>query len=102
MSSTIAGDMVHSDRLIGDVVGVIIEKVLMEISVTAHNKMAEILGDYNMTFSDCYKKPDVLNYALKEIFDTEYLSTVEKIRNELMGLDEDHRINEFIELVSKE
>ena len=60
--------MVNTDRLIGDVVGVIIEKVLMAISVTTHNRMAEILGDYNMTFSDCYKKPDVLNFALKEIF----------------------------------
>lgn len=102
ISRTMTRDMINSDRLIGDVVGVIIEKVLMEISVTAHNKMAEILGNYNMTFSDCYKKPDVLNYALKEIFGNEYLSAVEKIRNELMGLDEDHRINEFIELVSEE
>ncbi len=93
--------MVNTDRLIGDVVGVIIEKVLMEISVTAHNRMAEILGDYNMTFSDCYKKPDVLNFALKEIFGNDYLSIVEKIKNELMGFDDDRRINDFIELVSE-
>ena len=93
--------MVNSDKLIGDVVGVIIEKVLMEIGVTTHNKMAEILGDYNMTFSDCYRKPDVLNFALKEIFGNVYLSTVEKIRNELMGLDDDKKIKAFIELISE-
>ena len=93
--------MASSERLIADVVGVVIEKILMEISVTDHNKMVEILGNYNMTFSDCYKKPDVLNYALKEIFGNGYLSAVQKIRNELMGVDEDHRIDVFIALVSE-
>lgn len=62
--------------------------------------MAEILGDYNMTFSDCYRKPDVLNFALKEIFGNAYLSTVKKIKNELMGLDDDKKIKAFIALVS--
>jgi hypothetical protein len=93
--------MVSNDKLIGDVVGVIVEKILMESGVTTHNKMTEILGDYNMTFSDCYLKPDVLNFALKEIFGSGYLSIVEKIKNELMGLDDDKKINEFIELVSE-
>ncbi|MDH2907969.1 MAG: hypothetical protein PXX83_07750 [Candidatus Nitrosotalea sp.] len=90
-----------NDRLIGDVVGVIVEKVLMEIGVTTHNKMVEILGEYNMTFSDCYRKPDVLNFALKEIFGNAYLCPVEKIRNELMGLDTDDRIHQFVKLVSE-
>jgi len=92
--------MVHSDRLIGDVVGVVIEKVLMDIGVTAHHKMAEILGNYNMTFSDCYKKPTIINFALKQIFGNAYMNTVEKIRNELMGLDDDKKIKAFIALIS--
>jgi len=100
ISSTMTRDMVNSDRLIGDVVGVIIEKILMENSVISHSKMVEILGNYNMTFSDCYKKPNILNYALKNIFGNAYLSIAEKIRNELIiGLGEDHRINEFIEII---
>ena len=75
----------------------------MEISVVSHSKMVEILGNYNMTFSDCYKKPDVLNFALKQIFGNAYLSIVEKIRNELIiGLEEERKINQFIELVVKE
>lgn len=60
--------MSDSEKIIGDVVGVVIEKVLMEISVTTHSKVADILGAHNMTFSDCYRNPDVLNFALKEIF----------------------------------
>ena len=43
----------------------------------------------------------MLNFALKEIFGNDYLSIVEKIKNELMGLDDDRRINDFIELVSE-
>ena len=93
--------MVNSDNLIGDVVGVVIEKILMEIGVTTHTKMAEILGHHDMTFSDCYRKPDVLNSALKEIFGNAYLCTVEKIRHELMGLDDDEKIKMFVELISK-
>ena len=94
--------MVNSDRLIGDVVGVVIEKVLMEMGVTTHKKMAEILGNYNMTFSDCHKKPTIINFALKQIFGNAYLDTVEKIRNELVGLDDDRKIKAFITLISSE
>lgn len=93
--------MVNSDGLIGDVVGVVIEKVLMEIGVTTHQKMTELLGHHNMTFSGCYRQPDVLNSALKEIFGNAYLCPVEKIRNELMGLDDDKKIKAFIELISE-
>lgn len=72
----------------------------MEIGITTHNKMAEILGHCNMTFSECYLKPDVLNSALKEIFGSTYLYIVEKIRNELLGLDDDKKIKTFIEMIS--
>jgi hypothetical protein len=44
-----------------------------------------------MTFSDCYQYPDVLNFALKELFGDAYLVVVEKIKNELIGL-EDNKI----------
>ena len=54
-----------------------------------------------MTFSDCYRKPDVLNFALKEVFDGKYLAPVEKIKNELTGLEEDNKIDAFIELISE-
>jgi hypothetical protein len=52
----------------------------METNVTVHSKIVDILGHYGMTFSDCYKRPDVLNFALKEVFGNSYLSTIEKIR----------------------
>ena len=81
--------------------GSIIEKVLMEIGVTTHNKIAEMLADHNTTFSDCYQNPDVLNFALKELFGDTYLVTVEKIKNELTGLQEYKAVNAFMEAISE-
>ena len=101
ISRTMTNEMGDSEKLIGNAVGVIIEKVLMEFGVSNHSKIAEILGTYHMTFSDCYRKPDVLNFALKEVFDGKYLAPVEKIKNELTGLEEDHKIETFIELISE-
>ncbi len=92
--------MGDSDKLIANAVGVIIEKVLMEFGVSNHSKIAEILGAHHMTFSDCYKKPNVLNLALKEVFDGKYLDPVAKIKSELTGLEEDHKIEKFIDLIS--
>jgi hypothetical protein len=94
-------EMRNSEKLIGNAVGVIIEKVLMEFGVSNHSKIAEILGTHHMTFSDCYGKPAVLNSALKQVFDDEYLHPIRKIKNELTGLEEDHKIEKFIELISE-
>lgn len=93
--------MGDNEKLVANAVGVVIEKVLMEFGVSNHTKIAQILGDHNMTFSDCYRKPNVLNLALKHVFDGEYLHPVQKIKNELIGLEEDHKIESFIELISK-
>ncbi|MHB8601591.1 MAG: hypothetical protein ACYC6W_08305 [Nitrosotalea sp.] len=93
--------MGDNEKLIANAVGVIIEKVLMEFGVNSHSKIAEILGAHHMTFSDCYKKPDVLNFALKQVFDGQYLSPVKKIKNELIGLEEDSKIETFIKLISE-
>lgn len=93
--------MGDSEKLVANAVGVILEKVLMEFGVSNHTKIAQILGDHNMTFSDCYRKPNVLNLALKQVFDGEYLHHVQKIKTELMSLEEDHKIESFIELISK-
>jgi hypothetical protein len=93
--------MVDNEKLIANAVGVIIEKVLMEFGVSNHSKIADILGTHHMTFSDCYRKPDVLNFALKQVFDGKYLDPVMKIKSELTGLEGDHKIEKFIDLISQ-
>ncbi|HEX5457357.1 MAG TPA: hypothetical protein VFX64_03115 [Candidatus Nitrosotalea sp.] len=93
--------MGDTEKLIANAVGVIIEKVLMEFGVSNHSKIADILGAHHMTFSDCYKKPDVLNLALKQVFGGKYLDPVAKMKSELTGLEEDHKIEKFIDSISK-
>lgn len=89
-----------NEQLIGDVVASIVEKVLMNIGLETCNKVSQILTDHNLTFSDCYQNPDVLNFALKEMFGNAYMVIVEKIRIELSSLD-DNRLVVFVQKLSK-
>ena len=73
------------------VVSSIVEKVLMNMGVTIHAKVNETLANHNLTFSDCYQNPDVLNFALKELSSTIHLVVVEKIRTEFGKLEDDDR-----------
>ncbi|SMH70461.1 hypothetical protein [Candidatus Nitrosotalea okcheonensis] len=91
-----------SDEMLGDVVASIVEKILMNIGFDAHAKISNILEAHNLNFSDCYKNPDVLNFALKEVFDHDYISIVEKIRKEFGGIvDDDQRLVKFMQKLSE-
>ena len=90
------------EHINADVVASIVEKILMNIGMTAYTKVSEILTEYNITFTDCYRKPDILNFAIKEVFDNEYLSVVEKIRTEFGKLeDENHNLAKFLQKLSE-
>lgn len=94
--------MVDSEKLIGDVVSSIVEKVLMNIGITTYTKVGEILADHNLTFSDCYEKPEILNFALKELFGNSYLVIVDKIKIELGELEDDnHGLAMFVQKISE-
>jgi len=93
---------VDDEHINADVVASIVEKILMNIGMTAYAKVSEILTEYNITFTDCYRKPDILNFAIKEVFDNEYLSVVEKIRTEFGKLeDENHNLAKFLQKLSE-
>ncbi len=94
--------MDDKERLLGDVVASIVEKVLMKIGMKTHHGVSNILTAHSLTFSDCYQHPDILNFALKELFDNEYMTVVEKIKTELVGLaDDDHKLAKFIQKLSE-
>lgn len=88
--------MRESERLTSDVIAVIVEKVLMNMGVTSHSKVAQILADHSLTFSDCYRNPAVLNFALKEAFGASYMPVVDKIGRELEGFDERQNLAGFM------
>lgn len=57
----------------------------MKFGVINHTKISEILGNHH-TFSVAWKT-QVLNLALKQVFDDEYMHPVKEIKNELVGLE---------------
>lgn len=92
--------MVDAEKIMGDAIGSIVEKILMEMGLVTHDKIAEILVAHNLNFSGCYQNPDVLNYALKELYGQSYMVVVEKIKAELAGLEEEMGVNRFTEAIS--
>lgn len=90
--------MASSEELIADVVSSVIEKVLVKIGPATYATVSKILADYNLSFSGCYQNPDVFNFALKKLSDDAYLSVVEKIKGELVGLvDDDRHLAAFVQ-----
>jgi hypothetical protein len=91
-------ELSNNKKLMADVVSSIVEKVLMNIGVTTHAKVNETLANHNLTFSDCYQNPDILNFALKELPSAIHLVVVEKIRTEFGKLeDDDHDLAMFLQ-----
>ncbi|MGH2612788.1 MAG: hypothetical protein ACRDFB_07035 [Rhabdochlamydiaceae bacterium] len=90
------------EQLLKDVVASIVEKVLMNTGLAVYTKVSDILEAHHLKFSDCYQNPDVLNFALKELFDDAYLTVVEKIKTELTGLEDDNQnLAMFIQKLSE-
>ncbi|MGI0088299.1 MAG: hypothetical protein ACREBI_10160 [Nitrosotalea sp.] len=91
-----------NDELLGDVVASVVEKVLMNVGLATHAKVIDILDAFDLIFSDCYRNPDVLNFALKEVFDNDHLTVVEKIKIGLSGLEDyNPKLVAFIQKLGK-
>lgn len=94
--------LMANDKLLGDVVASIIEKVLRRMGGIAYTRVSEILADHSLKFSDCYQNPDVLNFALKELFGNAYLAAIKKIKAEINGLENDNQdLARFIQKLSE-
>ena len=91
-----------NEELLGDVVASIVEKTLMNAGLSKYSQVRDILADKNITFGDCYKNPEVLNFALKHTFSNSYQTIIEEIRNEIGGLaDDDKNLALFFHKLSK-
>ncbi|MDE1727339.1 MAG: hypothetical protein KGH89_08785 [Thaumarchaeota archaeon] len=79
----------------------IIEKTLMEVGILTYTQVSETLAKHNLTFADCYKKPGVLNLALKELQNDTRRIIVNKIRKELHEFDNNQRLVKFMQAISE-
>ena len=89
-----------SEKLFRDTVAIVIEKVLLQVGKQAYETVHAVLEAHNMTFRDCYSRPDVLNFALKELYGDSYMVLVNKIKEELHDI-QDQKIVKFVELISE-
>lgn len=92
--------MLGTSESFGDRVASSIEKVLLGIDSKAYFIVSDILDAHEMTFADCYARPDVLNFALKHLYGDSYVVLVEKIKKELDDFYDQKKVDCFIEVIS--
>ncbi|MGQ0376017.1 MAG: hypothetical protein ACT4OW_00735 [Nitrososphaerota archaeon] len=92
--------MTPKERMRRDLVSVIIEKTLLDISKeTCLLVEKRLFADYYCRFSDCYSHPEHLNAILKEIFGNNYYIITDKIKAEIEKHPLDKKLTKFIEIL---
>jgi hypothetical protein len=76
---------VKADNGVGlrDAVGAVVEKVLVSLGQNNHDMIVKTLEKHNITFADCFERPEILNFAFKQLYGKDYLVPVNKIKHEL-------------------
>lgn len=92
--------MPSSEKTLEDLVGDAVEKTLLGIGKQAHQITFDILEAHDMTFRDCYSRPEVLKFALKHLYGDSYLVLVEKIRNKMDDFDDKKKVEHFFKIMS--
>ncbi len=94
--------MGNDEGLIEDVIISIVKDILMKRGIATYTRAQGLLENYNITFMDCYKKPDVLRSILIEAFGDEHMIVVEQIKSELVSLGDDNQlVSNFIQRLSQ-
>ncbi len=83
-----------------DLVGIIIENILLKTSVSVYGKIDVALKNKGDTFAGCYKNPQILREALKHLPDATRISVVSRVKKELHNFEDEAGIVRFIKIVS--
>ena len=92
--------MTRNEKMFKDLVAVAVEKTLLDIGTQAHQITSDILEAHDMTFRDCYSRPDVLNFALKNLYGDSYMVLVNEIRKKMEDFQDQKKVLQFIETIS--
>lgn len=90
----------RNEKLFKDLVAVAVEKTLSNIGTQAYQITCDILEAHDMTFRDCYSRPDVLNFALKNLYGNSYMVLVNEIRKKMEDFQDKKKVLQFIEIIS--
>lgn len=88
------------DEFFEDMIMTVIEKTLLNEDEETYDKVSITLEKAGMTFGDCYKRPQVLNSILKELYGNTYPVFVAKIKNEIHDIQDRKNVAQFMNAFS--
>ncbi len=86
--------------MLNDLVGIIVENILFKTDVSVHDKIDAVLKNKGITFTECYKSPQILLAALRYLPDDTRMSVVSAIKKELGKFEDEPGIVRFIKIIS--
>lgn len=88
------------DDLIRDLIGVHVEKTLLNRDMGTYDSVVQMLNAGNIEFSDCYAYPAILNAILRQVCGTEHKIIVQEIKIKLHDFEDQAGVAKFIEILS--
>ena len=90
------------DKVQGEIVGLAIEKALLEFGLAALEEVTNRLFDYyHCKVSDCFEKPEYLKKVLRDLYGNSYTVILESIKKYLEKFDYQIRIQAFLKAISQ-
>ena len=86
--------------MIRDLIGVHVEKTLLCKDMETCDKVVQMLNAGNLTFSDCYAYPAILNAILRQLYGREHRVVVQEIKKKLHDFEEQKGVAQFLEILS--
>jgi len=83
-----------------DLIGVHVEKTLLSRDVKIYEQVVQVLNAGNITFSDCYEYPAILNAILRQSYGQDHKTVVQEIKNKLHDFGEQKGVARFMEILS--
>ncbi|SHO45625.1 conserved hypothetical protein [Nitrosotalea sinensis] len=89
------------DKMYKEMVTVIIEKTLLDISLPVYESVVSSLkSKYYCTISDCYENPQYLKKVLTEYFGNSSNIVIDNITNELQKTIKNQSITKFLTVLN--
>ena len=95
-----ASQIFTHDTMMRDLIGVHVEKTLLNRDMETYEKVVQVLNAGNITFSDCYEYPAILNAILRQSYGQDHKTVVQEIKNKLHDFGEQKGVARFMEILS--
>lgn len=100
MSKMSSSQIFTHDDLIRDLIGVHVEKTLLNRGMETYDDVVRMLNEGNIAFSDCYAYPAILNAILRQVYGTEHKIIVREIKIKLHDFEDQKGVARFLEILN--